>query len=138
MSSVRAKDTALERKLGRALWAAGLRYRKHYPIVGKPDFALGSSRIAVFCDSHFWHGYDWDNRKHDHNQNVEFWHDKIERNMERDRQVNEALTDQGWLVMRFWEHEIEEELDRCVSEVTEAHVRRRRRMAGHQTEKRVE
>ena len=124
MQAVRAKGTGLERKLGSALWGAGLRYRKHYPVEGRPDFALVSSRIAVFCDSHFWHGYDWENRKRDHRHNVRFWHDKIERNMERDAEVNAALTQDGWLVIRFWEHEITDALSNCVSKVLAAHKAR--------------
>ncbi len=121
MRSVRSAGSQVEVALGRALWHAGLRYRKQFAIAGRPDYVLTRSRIAIFCDSHFWHGYDWERRKHDHKHNTGFWHAKIERNMERDREVNELLTSQGWLVFRFWEHQVTCELESCVETVVSAH-----------------
>ena len=60
MSRVRSSGSMIEKELGKALWALGLRYRKQYSkIAGKPDFAIVFVRIAVFCDSTFWHGRDW-------------------------------------------------------------------------------
>ena len=117
MSAVRSKGSKIEKKLGSALWAAGVRYRKHYPITGKPDFALPGYKIAIFCDSHFWHGYKWEERKHDHKINKNFWYKKIERNIERDKEVNYMLTAMGWKVIRFWEHEINEDVEKCVERV---------------------
>ena len=111
MSAVRSKGSRIEKKLGSALWAAGVRYRKHYPVIGKPDFALPGYKIAIFCDSHFWHGYKWEERKHDHKINKNFWYKKIERNIERDKEVNYMLTAMGWKVIRFWEHEINEDVE---------------------------
>ena len=118
MSAVRSKDSKIEKKLGSALWAAGVRYRKHYPITGKPDFALPSHKIAIFCDSNFWHGKNWgEARKTEFRKNREFWISKIERNMERDREVNQALKEEGWIVIRFWEDEIKNKTEWCVNQV---------------------
>ena len=66
MQNIRNKDTAIETKLRKALWAKGYRYRKNVKdLPGKPDIVLTKYHIAVFCDSEFFHGYDWDNRKFD-------------------------------------------------------------------------
>lgn len=115
MSAVRASDSGIEQRLGKALWNADFRYRKQYTkIPGKPDFVLVKYKIAIFCDSHFWHGYDWKRKKREHKSNKSFWYKKIERNMERDREVNKELKKLGWTVIRFWEHEIKEDIERCV------------------------
>lgn len=65
-------------------------------VFGKPDFVLRGSKIAIFCDGEFWHGRNWNIRKNDHKSNCKFWHSKIERNIERDKEVNEELRKQGW------------------------------------------
>jgi DNA mismatch endonuclease (patch repair protein) len=116
MSRVRSSGSEIERRLGRALWAAGLRYRKQYPIFGKPDFALVSARIAIFCDSDFWHGYRWgEKRRREHKSNQAYWFAKIERNRKRDRLVNQQLRAEGWRVLRFWEHDLKADLAGCVA-----------------------
>lgn len=118
MSAVRSKGSKIEKRLGSVLWAAGVRYRKHYPIAGKPDFALPGYKIAIFCDSNFWHGKNWgEERKAEFRKNREFWISKIERNMERDREVNQALKEEGWTVVRFWEDEIKKKTEWCVNKV---------------------
>ena len=118
MQAVKATGSKIEKRIGKALWKANIRYRKHYKkLPGKPDFVLGRFKIAIFCDSHFWHGYKWDERKHDHKTNKEFWYKKIERNIERDKEVNTILNVMGWIVIRFWEHEIKEDVDKCVTRV---------------------
>lgn len=120
MRAVKAAGSKIEQKLRKALWKANLRYRKQYSkLPGKPDFALVKHKIAIFCDSHFWHGYQWDERKKDHKSNREFWYKKIERNIERDKDVNEQLAQMGWTIIRFWEHEIKEDVEKCVQRVEE-------------------
>jgi len=121
MSAVRASGSQVERKLGGALWKADLRYRKQYnKLPGKPDFVLVKHRIAIFCDSHFWHGYNWKKRKYEHRSNKRFWHNKIEENMRRDKKVNNELKRRRWTVIRFWEHEIDGDVERCVQKVKKA------------------
>lgn len=118
MTAVRSKDSRIEKKLGFALWAAGIRNRKHSPIIGKPDCALPGYKIAVFCDSNFWHGKNWgETRKADFKKNREFWIGKIERNMERDSEVNQALKEEGWTIVRFWEDEIKKKAEWCFNQV---------------------
>ena len=121
MKAVKASGSKIEQMLGKALWGSNLRYRKQYSkLPGKPDFVLPRYKIAIFCDSHFWHGYNWEHRKHDHKSHKEFWYNKIERNIERDKEVNTQLVQMGWTVIRFWEHEIREDIAKCVNRVKQA------------------
>ena len=121
MRAIRSKDTTIELALRKALWQRGIRYRKNYKgLIGKPDIVITKYRIDVFCDSDFWHGYDWENRKARIKSNQNYWIPKIERNMKRDREVTAALVEQGWIVLRFWEHTIRKELEECVDDIQEA------------------
>ena len=121
MSRIRAKDTGIEVKLRKELWCRGIRYRKNVKTVtGKPDLAFIGKKVAVFCDSEFWHGYDWENRKDQLKTNREFWIAKIERNMERDAEVNAELEKGGLTVLRFWGKEIEKETERCADDIEKA------------------
>ena len=125
MRAIKSRDTSIELLLRKALWHKGVRYRKNYKsLPGKPDIAITKHKIAVFCDSDFWHGYDWENRNQRIKSNRDYWIPKIERNMARDKEVNEALAREGWTVLRFWEQKIRKDLDSCVEEVLTA-VRRR-------------
>lgn len=113
MQAVKSKNSQLEVSLGKALWAKGYRYRKNDKrIFGKPDFTFTKYRVAVFCDSEFWHGKDWEVRKSDHKTNQDFWLPKIERNIERDKEVNAELTRIGWIVLRFWGKDIIKNIDK--------------------------
>ncbi len=115
MQRICNKDSQIELKLRRALWHAGFRYRKNLrSVFGCPDVVFLRLKIAVFCDSEFWHGFDWENRKHDFKSRQDFWIPKIERNMARDREVNEHLTAQGWIVLRFFGKQIQRNVDECV------------------------
>ncbi len=117
-SRIRKKDTKPELALRRALWAAGLRFRKHYKEApGTPDIAFTKARVAVFCDGIFWHGHNWEERKPKLVSNREYWIPKIERNMARDARVNEELTAAGWLVLRFWETDISRNVAGCVQKI---------------------
>lgn len=118
MQAVKSKGSKIEVALAKALWARGFRYRKHNKkVFGRPDFTFKSKKIAIFVDSEFWHGKDWDRRKSDHKSNKEFWIKKIERNIERDKEVNSQLASEGWKVIRFWGKDITSNLSSCVDEV---------------------
>lgn len=115
MKRVRNKDSAIEVMLRKELWRRGLRYRKNVrTICGKPDIAFISKKIAIFADSEFWHGYNWKQKKDEIKSNREFWISKLERNMQRDVEVTEKLTEEGWLVLRFWGNEIKKDVLTCV------------------------
>ena len=121
MRQIKNKDSAIELALRKELWSRGLRYRKNVKSVcGKPDIAFIGKKIAVFCDSEFWHGYDWEERKKDFKSHQEFWIPKIERNMERDREVTERLESEGWTVLRFWGKKIKRDVVTCADEIEKA------------------
>ena len=119
MSKIRSKNTKLEIKFGREIWKKGLRYRKHYKIPGKPDFVFVSKKIAIFVDSCFWHKCPKHYREPASNR--DYWIPKINRNVERDRETAEKLKKEGWTVLRFWEHEINEKMDLCTKKVIKAY-----------------
>lgn len=121
MRKVKCKDSQIELLLRKALWEKGLRYRKNVmSIYGHPDIAFISKKIVVFVDSEFWHGYDWENKKKEFKSNQEFWIPKIERNIQRDIEVNQTLRNQGWTVLRFWGKQIKDNTERCVQEIEKA------------------
>lgn len=118
MQAIKSRDTTIEIMLRKALWHRGVRYRKNYKkLPGKPDIVITKHKIAIFCDSDYWHGYDWENRNQRIKSNREYWIPKIERNIARDKQVNEMLATQGWIVLRFWEWQIRKHLDDCVETI---------------------
>ncbi len=122
MQQIKNKDSHIELVLRKALWHKGFRYRKNVKTVyGHPDIAFIGKKIAIFCDSEFWHGYDWENRKNDFKVRQDFWIPKIERNIERDNEVNAKLLQEGWTVLRFWGTDIRKNLDDCVSVVEQAY-----------------
>ncbi len=89
MQAIKSKGSKIESMLAKALWSRGYRYRKNDKTVyGKPDFTFRKQKIAIFLDSEFWHGKDWEQRKFDIKSNQEFWYKKIQRNIERDKEVN--------------------------------------------------
>ena len=121
MQQVKNKDSKIEVLLRKELWNRGLRYRKNVTnVFGKPDIVFKGKKVAVFCDSEFWHGYDWENRKNDFKSNQEFWIPKIERNMQRDTEVNERLIAEGWTVLRFWGKDIKKNVELCADQIEKA------------------
>lgn len=114
MQAIRSKDTSIELMLRKELWRRGIRYRKNYKnVYGHPDIVFLRKKVAVFCDSEFWHGYNWENRKKFIHTNREYWIPKIERNLERDREVNTKLISEGWHVIRFWGKQIQNNVVEC-------------------------
>lgn len=118
MSRVRSSGTNIERVLGKALWSAGIRYRKQYgKVPGRPDYAFVGAKIAIFCDSSFWHGRGWPDAADAIKSNRDFWVAKIEYNIARDREVDRQLAGIGWQVIRFWDDEILKHTASCVDRV---------------------
>ncbi len=118
MSKIRGKNTKPELLFRKALWKKGIRYRvdsKKFP--GKPDVSIQKYKLAIFIDGEFWHGYNWPERKETLKSNLGFWIPKIERNMQRDREVNSQLAEMGFTVFRFWTSEIKHNLDKCINDI---------------------
>jgi DNA mismatch endonuclease Vsr len=108
MSLVRGRNTRFEidllRFVSAELYPLGYRYRKHCRnLFGTPDIVFAKYKVAVFLDSDFWHGRNYKKLKP---RMKSFWRKKIERNMERDQQVNRKLRRAGWKVLRFGETQV--------------------------------
>lgn len=118
MKAIRSKNTKIELLLAKTLWAQGIRYRKNDKTVfGCPDLTIKKSRIAIFVDSEFFHGKNWETEKYRIKTNREFWWQKIEKNQKRDRIVNDHLVNNGWKVLRFWSKDVLKNLDICVDQI---------------------
>lgn len=118
MSHIRSKGTLPEVTLRRALWHLGIRYRKNYALLpGKPDIVLLKYKIVIFVDGDFWHGHKFKESTERIETNHDYWKKKIYNNMLRDREVNDLLTEQGWIVLRFWESDIKSNLQQCVDNI---------------------
>jgi len=118
MANVSLKGGKAETDLAKALWSEGIRYRKNYrKIPGSPDIAITKYKIAVFVDGEFWHGENWEERKTKLKRNREYWIEKIEENIARDKRNDELLKKMGWIPIHFWEKEIKKDLNQCVHKV---------------------
>jgi len=121
MSRIRGKGGKSEVLLARELWHLGIRYRRNDKrIMGTPDIAITKHKVAVFIDGEFWHGYDWENKKHAIKSNRDYWIPKIERNRMRDIEVNAQLRQEGWFVLRFWEKDVKQDIGFCIEKIQDA------------------
>jgi DNA mismatch endonuclease (patch repair protein) len=116
MQAIKSKGAKDEVALAKALWNRGYRYRKNdRKVFGCPDLVFHRYQLAIFVDSEYFHGRDWENQKLRIQTNRHFWWNKIERNMMRDQQVNEVLARQGWKVLRFWAKDVRNNLEKCIT-----------------------
>lgn len=123
MSKIHSKDTSIELLLRKALCHKGYRYRKNYKVLpGSPDIVLTKYKIAIFCDSEFFHGKDWDSLKTrlEKGKNPEFWINKIERNRNRDYENDKKLLFLGYTVIHFWGQDIIKHTDECIQAIEES------------------
>lgn len=122
MSRIRGKDTSIEVALRKALWKKGYRFRKNFKeLPGSPDIVLTKHKIAVFCDSEFFHGKDWEELRTrlEKGKNPGYWVRRIERNMERDQEKDRMLRYEGWTVIHFWGRDILKDTEGCVKVIEE-------------------
>ena len=110
MSRIRSKNTKIDLKMKGILFKIGYQFDMYPKMYGNPDFVIRQKRIVIFCDGDFWHGYRYEEKKR---PTKKFWRDKIQRNMSRDRIVSSRLRREGWSVLRFWEHDIENNPEKC-------------------------
>ena len=120
MSRVRSTGSEIEQVMEAALRRRRMKPIRHPKMFGRPDFAFPRAKVAVFCDSHFWHGYNWKMKQKELRRNRSFWVQKILSNMRRDRFVNRRLRKEGWTVLRFWEHQILRSPDGCAARIRKA------------------
>lgn len=121
MSRIHGKDTGIEMRLRKALYREGVRYRcNSKSVYGHPDIAIKKYRIAIFCDSEFWHGYHFEENERKIHSHRDYWLPKIRRNIARDNEVNAHLAQEGYIVLRFWGNEIERDLEGCLARIEKA------------------
>ena len=117
MSKIHSQDTSIE------LWHKGYRYRKNYKkLPGSPDIVLTKYKIAIFCDSEFFHGKDWEILKLrlKKGKNPDYWIKKIERNRIRDWENDKKLLFLGYTVIHFWGQNIIKHTDECLQAIEES------------------
>ncbi|MGN0333964.1 MAG: very short patch repair endonuclease [Lachnospiraceae bacterium] len=120
MSNVKLKRGDAEIILAKMLWHKGYRYRLNYKkLPGSPDIAITKSKIAIFVDGEFWHGYNWDEKKSKLKRNRDYWIQKIEENMARDVRVDKQLLAMDWVPIHFWSKEIKKNPDECIQTIEE-------------------
>ncbi|SDG83005.1 DNA mismatch endonuclease, patch repair protein [Pedobacter terrae] len=118
MANIQGKNTKPELLLRKALWASGIRFRTHVKnMPGKPDIVIQKYRLAILVDGSFWHGFQWEKKKLTIKSNAEYWIPKIERNIQRDRINQRLLEEAGYTVIRFWDHDIKSDLNKCLNQV---------------------
>jgi DNA mismatch endonuclease (patch repair protein) len=113
MSAIRSENTKPELTLRKALWNRGFRYRVHYG-KEKIDIAFPKKKLAIFVDGCFWHGCPL--HSHLPKSHTDYWYPKLKKNIDRDKAKNRRLENQGWRVLRFWEHELRD-MERVIVEI---------------------
>ncbi len=118
MANVHLKGGKAETILAKALWHEGIHYRKNFKeLPGSPDIAITKYKIAVFVDGEFWHGHNWDKRKLTLKRNREYWIEKIEENMIRDKKNDQKLIKIGWIPLHFWEKDVLKNTSNCLETI---------------------
>lgn len=117
MAKIKSKGSKIESKMKLALELTSVEFEYQPKLFGKPDF-LVKPNIAIFCDSSFWHGRNWQKLRRTLPEG--YWQDHIAKNRKRDRIVNRTLRKLGYCVLRFWEEEIEKDTDKCIKKILEA------------------
>lgn len=120
MAKVKLKKGDAEMLLAKELWRKGYRYRLNWKkLPGSPDIVILRYHIAIFVDGEFWHGYDWEHKKEKLKRNKEYWIEKIEENITRDKRVDQELSSMNWIPIHFWSKEVVKNLEDCVQSIEE-------------------
>ena len=115
MGRIKSRNTRIEKIITGGLRRKGItNFKREGKLIGKPDLIFSRSRLVVFLDGDFWHGYKFDTWKE---KLSPFWYNKILGNIKRDRSVRKQLRREGWLVIRLWEHEIEKNQEKCIQKI---------------------
>jgi len=118
MSRIRSKDTGPEKVIVEALLEHGLEFEQHAAdLPGKPDVLFRETGVAVFIDGDFWHGWRFPLWQH---KLTSKWQAKIAGNRRRDQRNMRKLRRDGWRVIRIWEHQVEQNLEKCISRILSA------------------
>lgn len=116
MSKIKSKGTKIELKMKTALEENKIDFEYQPKLYGKPDFLIRPN-ILIFCDSSFWHGRHWNKLR---KQLSGYWSDHIKKNRKRDKVVNKVLRSEGYILLRFWDTEINTDIEKCISKIKQA------------------
>jgi DNA mismatch endonuclease (patch repair protein) len=115
MSRIRGSNTTPERYVASLLAAGKIGFRQHDPeLPGRPDLVFDRSRVAVFIEGDFWHGWRFPQWRHKLSPK---WRTKIEMNRLRDTRNHRKLRRNGWRVLRMWEHQVEADVLQCITKI---------------------
>jgi len=117
MSKIKSSGTKIEIRMKIALEEAGIKFEYQPKIYGKPDFLIPPN-IVIFCDSSFWHGRNWQQLKK--RLPDAYWREHIGNNRKRDRIVISALKNEGYIVIRYWDEEINKNINKCIKQITKS------------------
>ena len=123
MSRIRGTNTKIDIKMKKMLNDSGYKFEMYPKMYGNPDFVHRRKRIIIYCDGDFWHGYRYHEKK---KPAKKFWREKIETNMRRDQKYTRKLRREGWSVLRFWEHDIEKNPQKCIRRIRRKMIERNR------------
>lgn len=122
MSRIRGTNTKIDLKMKRLLTDHKYKFEMYPKMFGNPDFVLKRKKIIIYCDGDFWHGFRYYDKK---KPAKKFWRDKIEGNMRRDQRYARKLRSEGWSVLRFWEHDIEKNPEKCIRKIKKKFAERK-------------
>ena len=123
MSRIRSTNTGIDLKMEHILDVLRYKHEMYPKMYGNPDFVLRRKKIAIFCDGDFWHGFNYLAKK---KPPQKYWRQKIKTNMKRDKKISRKLRTEGWSVLRFWEHDINKDQEKCIRKILRKTKRRKR------------
>lgn len=116
MRAIRSTHTKLEDMVTKELWKRGFRFTKNNAsLKGKPDISIKKYKIVIFIDSCFWHLCEL--HGHIPKSNVDYWYQKLNRNKQRDIDITSYYKNNGWNILRIWEHEIKEDFSKSIEKI---------------------
>jgi DNA mismatch endonuclease (patch repair protein) len=114
MSRIRGTNTKIDLAMRDMLSDMGFKFKMYPKMYGNPDFVFSRKKIVIYCDGDFWHGFNYDKKK---KPSKKYWRNKIQGNMKRDLKITRKLRRDGWSVLRFWEHDIENNPEKCMARI---------------------
>ncbi len=119
MSRIKSRNTEPEKKIRAFLLNKRVSgYKLHYDLPGKPDFAFPKHLLAVFIDGCFWHKCP--RCFQSPSTRTKFWLNKIDNNIQRDKEVKKELHMLGWKVLRLWEHQVKKDPQKSIERIIKA------------------
>ena len=117
MSKIKSENTSQELYIFNELKKLGIKFKRHYKTYGKPDIAFPDKKIAVFINGEFWHGKNYKSEK---NSYKDFWIEKIQKNINRDKKNYKLLKNEGWTVIKIWDKDLKKNPEKEIGKIIRA------------------